>query len=115
MNLKAHDKKVDKILSDPNKVQKKIGSDMTKILKRRFDQLKASNNFKEYLDIGIGKPHLLLGELTKCYGIHLTQNYRLVVEPLVDSLNAESLKNCQNINIKGVLDYHGTKHEWLIP
>ena len=115
MNLEAHDKKVEKILNNPKEVQKKIGSEMAKMLKKRFNQLQASNNFKEYVDIGIGKPHPLLGELSKCYGIHLTKNYRLIVEPLTESLDIESLKKCQNINIKGVLDYHAGKYEWIIP
>ena len=88
---------------------------MTKILKTRLNQLEASSNFKEYLDIGLGKPHSLTGNLSGYYGLQLNRNYRLIVEPLTESLDIESLKKCQNINIKGVLDYHGTKHEWLIP
>lgn len=115
MNLEVKDKKVAKILDDSKEVQKKIGFELTKVLKRRFNELKASNNFKEYLDIGIGKPHPLVGKLSKYYGIHLNRNYRLIVEPLVESLSMESLRNCQNINVKGVLEYHDGKCEWIIP
>ena len=115
MDLKVHNNKVAKIINDPKEVQKKIGLEMAKTLKRRFNELKASSNFKEYLDMGIGKPHSLLGELNKCYGISINKNYRLIVEPLVESLDIESLKECQNINIKGVVEYHAGKYEWLIP
>lgn len=88
---------------------------MTKALIKRLNQLRAASNFKEYLEMALGKPHLLLGELHKCYGIHLNKNYRLIVEPIVDSLDIESLKKCQKINIKGVVDYHAGKYEWIIP
>ena len=30
-------------------------------------------------------------------------------------LDIESLKKCKKIKIKGVLDYHGGKNEWIIP
>lgn len=53
--------------------------------------------------------------LYKYYGISITANYRIVVEPLETKLDLESLKNCKVLNIKGVLDYHGAKNEWIIP
>lgn len=39
--------------------------------------------------------------------IRITGNYRLIVKP-------ESLGS-KKIIIKGVLDYHGDKNEWIIP
>ena len=115
MVLEAHDKKVEKILNDSNRILKKIGLDKAKMLKLRLNQLQASNNFKEFLDMGLGKPHPLTGNLDKLYSINITANYRLVVEPLVEMLDNESLKKCRNINIKGVMDYHAGKCEWIIP
>ena len=74
-----------------------------------------AENFNMYLTkIGLGKPHPLLGDLDKCYAIHITKNYRMVVEPLETELDMESLKKCKILNIKGVLDYHGGKNEWII-
>ena len=46
---------------------------------------------------------------------YLGKNYRLIVEPLVDLIDDESLKGCKEIDIKGVVDYHDGKIEWLIP
>lgn len=45
----------------------------------------------------------------------ITANYRIVVEPLDTELDIESLKSCKILNVKGVLDYHGGKNEWIIP
>jgi len=30
-------------------------------------------------------------------------------------LDIESLKECKMLNIKGVLEYHDGKNEWIIP
>ena len=64
--------------------------------------------------IGLGNPHPLSGNLDRCYSISVTANFRLVVEPESDSLDMESLKVCENIIIKGVLEYHDGKNEWII-
>ena len=55
------------------------------------------------------------GDFDKYYAIFITENYIIVVEPLETKLDLESLKNCKVLNIKGVLDYHGGKNEWIIP
>lgn len=115
LKLYVHNKQLQKILDDPNKVIKKIGLDLARKLKQRFNELEACSNFKQYLDNGIGKPHPLVGNLDKLYGISLNKNYRLIIEPITDKLDDDSLKNCNEINIKGVMDYHDGKNEWLIP
>ena len=88
-DAEIHDNKLVNILNDPKAVQNKLGFEMTKILKTRLNQLEASSNFKEYLDIGLGKPHSLTGNLSGYYGIQLNRNYRLIVEPLTESLDIE--------------------------
>lgn len=114
--LEYSDKKVEKIICDDKILQKKIGTEFGKKVKMRLNQLKATDNFYEYLSkIGLGKPHLLEGNLGGCYGVSINANYRLVVQPLVKNLDIENLKNCKVLDIKGVLDYHGGKNEWIIP
>lgn len=88
---------------------------MAKKMHQRFNELRASSNFKQYLDNGIGRPHLLTGNLYNLFGISLNKNYRLIVEPLIDGLDVESLHECKKIEIKGVMDYHDGKYVWLIP
>jgi hypothetical protein len=46
---------------------------MTRALKYRLDQLRAANNFKEYLDIGLGNPHPLVRNLDNLFGIKLSK------------------------------------------
>lgn len=115
MQLEVHDKKLEKLLNDKTKLIKKIGLEMTQILTRRFNEIMASPNFKDYINYKIGKTHPLTGNLNKLYGIHLNRNYRLIVEPLIDILDDVNLKKCKNVNIKGVGDYHNGKINWLIP
>ena len=115
MQIEVSNKKLDKKLSDIDKLKKILGLDMTRALKYRLDQLRAANNFKEYLDIGLGNPHPLVGNLDNLFGIKLSKNYRLIVEPLLDKLDDDFLRICKKVNLKGVADYHDGKCEWLIP
>lgn len=115
MQLEVRDQKLEKLLNDSNKLIRKIGLEMAKMMKRRFNEMKASPNFKEYVGFGLGKPHPLTGNMNKLYGIHLNKNYRLIVEPLVEVLDDVNLEECRSVNIKGVVNYHDGKIEWLIP
>lgn len=115
MQLEINDNRLKKIINDPNKLIKKVGLEMAKKIHQRFNELRASSNFKQYLDNGIGRPHPLTGNLYNLFGISLNKNYRLIVEPLIDGLDVESLHECKKIEIKGVMDYHDGKYVWLIP
>lgn len=115
MQLEINDNKLQKIINDPNKLIKRVGLEMARKIHQRLNELRASSNFKEYLDNGIGKPHPLTCDLDNLFGISLNKNYRLIVEPLADVLDDESLRKCKKIDIKGVMDYHDGKHVWLIP
>lgn len=116
MQFTYYDDKVQKILCNPKILQRKVGLEIGKKIKQRINQLEAANNFNEYLTkLKFGNPHLLQGNLDKCYGISITGNYRIIVEPIVEDLNIENLKKCKILKIRGVLDYHGGKNEWIIP
>ena len=94
---------------------KKKGMDMAKAVKRRFDQLRAADTFLDFLSLGLGKPHRLTANLKGRYGISVTGNIRLIVRPEATNFDSVSLGTCKKIIIEGVVDYHGTKTEWLIP
>lgn len=116
MQLIFNDADVQKIVENPKMIQRKIGLELARMLKKRLNILEATDNFNEYLlKIGLGKPHPLTNNLDNCYGIFISKNYRLVVEPITEKLDMESLKECKVLNIKGVLDYHDGKEEWIIP
>ena len=116
MQLVFLDEKVQKIMCNASMLQRKIGLEFGKKTKQRLNQLEASENFNQYLTkICLGKPHPLKGNLDKYYSISITANYRLIVEPMNSKLDMESLKECKMLNIKGVLEYHVGKNEWIIP
>lgn len=116
MTIECNNEKVSRIILNSKQLQKKVGTDMGKSIIKRLNQLKASNNFYEYLKyINLGSPHHLKGDLNNCYGISISANYRLIIEPLGTKCDFESLKECVSINVKGVIDYHGGKNEWIIP
>lgn len=115
LQIEADNRRLEKKLSDIENLKKTIGIDMTRALKQRIDQLRAADNFKEYLDIGLGDPHPLVGILDNLFGIKINRNYRLIVEPLSEMLDDDSLRKCKKVNLKGVADYHDGKCEWLIP
>lgn len=115
MQIEADNRRLEKKLSDIENLKKTIGIDMTRALKQRVDQLRAADNFKDYLDIGLGDPHPLVGNLDNLFGIKINRNYRLIVEPLSEKLDDDSLRKCMKVNLKGVADYHDGKCEWLIP
>lgn len=115
MEIEILNHSVEKIINNDQKLVRKIGIDLARKIKQRINEIKASPNFKAYLDYGIGKTHPLTGDLDDLYGISLTGNIRLIVEPLVEKRDNESLTACKKVNIKGVVKYHGDKKEWIIP
>jgi len=115
---------VEKLFNDLSNIQasknlmiKKIGPELTKSVKKRYDQLKASNNFAIYLTTGLGKPEPLVVDKYGLYEVRITANWRLIIEPVSVDLSPESLAICDTIKIKGVMDYHGkgSNNNWLIP
>lgn len=58
VKLKYENPSVEKHFSDFDLMKKKIGKDLTRNAKKRYDQLKAAANFSIYLSLGLGKPHL---------------------------------------------------------
>lgn len=122
MQIEFEDERVRLLFEDLGNVhrhqglmKKTIGNELTRAVKKRYDSLNASDNFYIFLSTGLGKPHSLVGDLYGCYGVHVDAKYRLVIRPICADLSPESLKLCTVIIIKGVVNYHGTKSNWLIP
>lgn len=114
MLIEYESESVRKIFNDFDLMKIEIGMDRARATKKRLDQLKAALNFGIYLTTGLGKPHPLHENLTGYYGISITGNLRLIVKPDAESSKPEALKECKTVVIKGVMDYHGRKNEWLI-
>lgn len=95
-------------------LQRKVGKQLARDIKKKIEVLQAFNNFNDYLLSRIGKPHSLEGRMG-CYGVSLTGNVRMIVCPVSESLSAEDLKKCEIVEIEGVCDYHGAKTSSIIP
>ena len=116
MQFLYYDKNVQKIIEDSKLLQGKVGLEIGKSIKRKLNQLKVSKDFYYYLTkIGLGNPHPLKGDMKGCYALSVSPNYRLIVEPNSDYANIQSFQNNKEIYIKGVVEYHGGKYEWIIP
>lgn len=115
MDVIIIDKKLNKIINDNNKLIKIVGIELARKIIQRLQEIEATNNFSEYLINAIGHPHRLVGSLDKLYGITLDGNRRLIVKPISDGLDNNSLEKCYNVELKGVVDYHGEKQNWIIP
>lgn len=100
-----------------NLMKSKIGAELTKAVKKRYNQLLAFSSFLSLLQSGIGKMESLEGDLKGSYSLHLSSNYRFILKPKAKDHSTESLKLCDTLIIEGVMDYHGkgNKYNRIIP
>lgn len=105
-------KRVEKYFSNPVKMQKKIGTELAKHVFKRIDQLRAANTFGDYLKMGYGHPERLVGYDAMRYSIRVSAHARLICE--LDT-KEDTLLLCSEIEIEGVVDYHGGKDNWYVP
>jgi plasmid maintenance system killer protein len=96
---------------------KTIGMELTRAVKKRYNQIISFSSFSSLQLSGIGKMKSLKGDMKGSYSLHITANYRLIIKPKADDLSSESLKACDTLIMEGVIDYHGggKKYNWIIP
>lgn len=94
-----------------------IGAELTKAVKKRYNQIVSFSSFSALQQSRIGKIESLEGDRKGTYSLTISANYRLIVRPLSKDQSAESLKKCDTLVIEGVIDYHGkgAKFNWIIP
>ena len=105
------------VCNSKNLMKKEIGAELTKAVKKRYNQIIAFTSFSALQQSGIGKMESLEGNRKGSYSLRVSANYRLIVRPKTKDLSAESLKSCDILIIEGVIDYHGKGKEfnWIIP
>ena len=109
MKIEYEDNRTKKIFLDFDQLYTIMGFDLQKKLKLTLNRLEAAINFREFLNLGLGKPHSLQNNLKGYYGVTLSGNVRLIVKPAEEDLDSTVFV------LKGVCDYHGSKEEWIIP
>ena len=104
--------KVEKYLTYYKKMQKELPADWVRAIKKHMDRLAAAECFGDFLKLGLGKPEQLTGYQNIRYSLHISPNVHLILE-----LNAEqdTVMICNEIEVEGVSDYHGSKENWYIP
>ncbi|MCR5665215.1 MAG: type II toxin-antitoxin system RelE/ParE family toxin [Eubacterium sp.] len=100
-----------------NLMKRKIGAELTRAVKKRYNQMIAFSSFLSLFQSHIGKMESLQGANKGSYSLTVSANYRLIIKPDTMDLSAESLKKCDTFIIEGVIDYHGkgSKNNWIIP
>ena len=117
MKLIATNKKVHEFFEDYAKIAKKHGNEFARRLQKRMAELSSYECVFELFNSKLGSPHYLKGDLDTCLAVSITGNLRLVLETGISqkSRNALDVMKLKQIEIKGVVDYHGDKYEWLVP
>lgn len=77
-----------------------------------MNYLKAAEYFGDFLKLGLGKPEQLTGYEKIRYSLHISANVRLIIEP---DATGETIMVCTEIEVEGVVDYHGGKENWFSP
>lgn len=115
-DIKFSNTKVQKIFQDAKILTKKVGLSLAKQIIKRLDQLSAFANVYELINAPIDNPHLLEGNLVGCIGWSVDSKHRLILDTGLSSnpTDLKQLNNIEEIIIKGVVDYHGNKDEWII-
>lgn len=96
-------------------MERRLKKEHSIAVKKRLDHLRAAPNFFTFLNLRLGQPHRLEHDLKDCYAVNISANYRLIIEPVTEAFDNDSLLNCNTVIIKGVMDYHGGKCNWIIP
>jgi proteic killer suppression protein/toxin YoeB len=96
MEINYTSNRVKKAFSDYSALVKSVGSDMTKAIKKRIDQIKAFVNFQDWLNAQLGTPHQLAGNMRGYYGVSVTSNVRLILKPETDY---DSLNHSQSVQL----------------
>jgi plasmid maintenance system killer protein len=117
LKLNCCNRKVEKYFNDLKFMSRKCGQEITKRILKRLGELGEYSDASTLLSHGFGRPHLLKGNLSTCISIDITGNLRLILDTNLekDSSFTENLKNLKKLTIKGVVDDHGGKYEWIIP
>ena len=111
MEILYESKRLEELVNNHNKLSAKVNLNLLKPIKRRILELMAANKLIDYLQVGLGRPHLLTGELKGYYATRLDANKRLIFKPIYE----KNQKDCSKVVIKGVIDYHGSKTTTYLP
>lgn len=112
MRVTYANSKVEKYFTDFNKLKKKLPTEWVRTIKKHLNNLEAAVCFGDFLKLGLGRPEQLTGYERIRYSLRVAANARLIIEP---NATQDTIMICEEIEVKGVSDYHGDKENWYIP
>ena len=113
MQITYANTKVEKYFSDYNRLQRKLPFAWVRSIKKFMNYLKkAAECFGDFLQLGLGRPEQLEGTQRIRYSLRISANARLILEP---DATEETVMICTEVEVEGVVDYHGDKDNWFIP
>ncbi len=96
-------------------MQRKLPADWVRTIKKQMNAFRAAEHFQDFLALQLWHPEPLEGKgkgKRKQWSIHVTANVRLVFEP---NEIGNAITISEEIEIEGVVDYHGSNESWYIP
>lgn len=88
-----------------------ISFEWVRTIKKHIERLEAADTFGDFLALNLGLPEPLKGKDLGKYSLHISGNVRLIIQPLG---TGQDLMICEVVEMKGVVDYHGSKETWYI-
>ncbi|MCC4044734.1 type II toxin-antitoxin system RelE/ParE family toxin [Enterococcus gallinarum] len=104
MIIKYANRKDEKILGNERKIKQYYGKHH-KNLSIRLSELRAANCLCEIPDVPPPRRHKLKGGYAKCWGIDISANYRIIIEPS-GTYSIDDLQTINEIKILNIEDYH---------
>lgn len=75
-----------------NLMKRAIGAELTRAVKKRYNQMISFSSFSALQQSRIGKMESLEGDRKGSYSLTVSANYRLIIKPKAKDQRAESLK-----------------------
>ena len=104
-------RKVERCFEDYGEMKKRIPAEWVRAVKKHMDRLRAADTFGDFLKLKLGHPEPLKGRDQGKYAVRITGNVRLILLP---SAAGDAVMICEEIEVEGVVDYHGSKESWYI-
>ena len=112
MRITYANKKVERCFEDYGEMKKRIPAEWVRTVKKHLDHLRAADTFGDFLKLNLGHPEPLKGKDQGKYSVRITGNVRLIMLP---GETGDAVMICEEIEMEGVVDYHGDKESWYIP
>lgn len=116
MKIRYRNKKIEKLLNNPQYAIRILGKYIAEKVYLRKDQIESADTLEIMITGRIGRCHPLHHDFEGMFGLSLKEQVRLIIQPDVkqDCIIYEELIKCKSVIVIGVVDYHGEKNEWIL-